>query len=68
MRFAVSRSGYGRGRGVVATEGGRTGYVTSGCSPVSEPRNAVILSTSSSVSFDAELACTHHRHRLPKVP
>jgi hypothetical protein len=30
MSFAVSRSGYGRGCGVVATEGGRIGYVTSG--------------------------------------
>jgi hypothetical protein len=36
-----------RGRGVLAVSGGSSGYSTVGISPVKEPRNVVMASTSS---------------------
>ncbi len=41
----------GCGRGVAATLGGRMGKITFGCSPVRPSRKAVIVSTSSPVSW-----------------
>jgi hypothetical protein len=42
--------GYGCGRGVLATLGGRIGYVTFGWSPVKDLRKATIFATCSSLS------------------
>jgi hypothetical protein len=44
-RFKRASKRYGWGVGVVATLGGMIGYVTCGCSPVNDLRNAVMLAT-----------------------